>query len=62
MVGCYAMEFVGTFLLTLTVALSLCEDNGPPAPAAAGLMLSALVRMPCDVMPCMRANDVAKTG
>lgn len=48
LVGCYAMEFVGTFLLTLTVALSLCEDNCPPAPATAGLMLSALVRLPCD--------------
>lgn len=37
------MEFIGTFLLTLTVALSLAEANAPPAPATAGLMLSGLV-------------------
>lgn len=45
LVGCYVMEGVGTFLLALTVALSLTEGaNAPPAPATAGLMLSGLVR------------------
>ena len=38
------MELFGSFLLTLTVALSLAEGpTGPPAPATAGLVLSGLV-------------------
>lgn len=44
LLGAYAMEALGSFLLTLTVALSLAEDHAPPAPATAGLMLSGLVR------------------